>query len=240
MGIVLATGSAGFWVLCLMMSVLLIIALEQDSGWWAAILLTIFAALLAFAGDGVAAFKWLLANPIYMAGGFVTYMLVASVWGVAKWAITVRKLARECKEIYQKSRLHFLSVNSAELPPGTEINETTPIPQDLRKKWLSDNSDGDHYNYWLSSGLAKLFKNIKKNNQNKITAPRASDYKSSILLWMALWPLSVIWTVIDDLIKEIFENIYQYISGWLQRISDSAFSGIIEEQGIDSKDSPEK
>jgi hypothetical protein len=49
------------------------------------------------------------------------------------------------------------------------------------------------------------------------------DYKSQLFLWWAFWPLSLLWTVIDDPLKRLWRLSYKLVASSLQNISDRAF-----------------
>lgn len=216
-------GGLAFWVLSAVVAVLILVALDRDSGWGAFWALVAFCVAFTVWGQGVDVAKWALANPTYIAGGVGVYLLAGAVWGVAKWALKVRKLARECKDIYQKRRFDFLMQRSEKMR-GVTVNEATPVPAHLQKEWIKTP---------INTYKGNFFQQIDRDTQGKIVAPRARDYKASILLWMSFWPLSALWTVLDDLVKEVFENIYQFLSTWLQSIADKAFAGIIGAQAAD-------
>jgi hypothetical protein len=216
-------GGLAFWILSAIAAVLIIVALDRDSGWGAFWTLVVFCVAFTLWGEGADVAKWAVSNPTYIAGGIGVYLLAGAVWGVGKWALTVRKLARKCKDIYQKRRFDFLTVHRDGMR-GVTINEATPVPTHLQKEWLKT----PIHTYGES-----FFQEVNRDEQGKIVAPRARDYKASILLWMSLWPMSALWTVLDDLVKEVFENIYQFLSTWLQSIADKAFAGIIGAQAAD-------
>jgi len=56
--------------------------------------------------------------------------------------------------------------------------------------------------------------------------PQVSKYKSRILGWMMLWPASMVWTVINDPVRHIFEWIYDHIGGGMQAISNRVFRDV--------------
>lgn len=58
----------------------------------------------------------------------------------------------------------------------------------------------------------------------KAKRPKAFYHKSDILAWMIYWPLSMIWTLIDDPIKRLFTAIYNKLSGQYERLSERMFS----------------
>ena len=46
------------------------------------------------------------------------------------------------------------------------------------------------------------------------------DHKSDILWWIACWPFSVLWTLIDDPVRRICRRIYDELQGVYQRITN--------------------
>ena len=58
--------------------------------------------------------------------------------------------------------------------------------------------------------------------------PRALDHKRRILIWMSYWPWSMVWTLINDFVKDIFEFIFHRLHDAYQKVSDDAFRGVEE------------
>lgn len=56
--------------------------------------------------------------------------------------------------------------------------------------------------------------------------PSVLDEKSRILPWMIWWPLSAAWTIVNDPIRRIFQQIYLNIAQHLQKVSDRAFKNL--------------
>lgn len=61
--------------------------------------------------------------------------------------------------------------------------------------------------------------------------PKVTEHKSALVTWMAYWPLSLTWMLIDDLIfglwrtlTRLYEYIYAQLGGTFQAISDKLFS----------------
>lgn len=74
---------------------------------------------------------------------------------------------------------------------------------------------------WARSTLRMRFLNSK----GELT-PLARENKSRIIMWMAYWPWSLLWTTINDAVKRIYREIYQAIQRLLQGISDSVFKDV--------------
>jgi hypothetical protein len=61
-----------------------------------------------------------------------------------------------------------------------------------------------------------------------LNAPRVAKHKSLIMMWMAYWPFSMSWTLINDPVKKAFRAIYNRLANTLQNISDSVFKKAFE------------
>jgi hypothetical protein len=60
--------------------------------------------------------------------------------------------------------------------------------------------------------------------------PQVGEHKSRIITWMAYWPFSMIWTLINDPIKRAFREIYNHISNFMQSISNRVFKSLVDEK----------
>lgn len=56
--------------------------------------------------------------------------------------------------------------------------------------------------------------------------PEPGNYKNRIITWMTLWPLSFLWTMLNDPIVRFFQHIYYEIAGVLRKISDNVFKDV--------------
>ena len=73
-----------------------------------------------------------------------------------------------------------------------------------------------------------LIKERDKANpeSNFITVPRVRDHKSEIIVWMIYWPFSMLWTLLNQPIKNIFLFIYNRIESKMQDMADKIFEPI--------------
>ena len=56
--------------------------------------------------------------------------------------------------------------------------------------------------------------------------PEISRHKDRVYVWIAYWPWSFVWTMINDPVRKILKKIYKNISSSLQAISDYYFKDI--------------
>jgi hypothetical protein len=55
--------------------------------------------------------------------------------------------------------------------------------------------------------------------------PSPGEHKSRIIGWIALWPASMLWTLINDPVRRAAEEIYARLGGTYQSISNRVFQG---------------
>ena len=55
---------------------------------------------------------------------------------------------------------------------------------------------------------------------------KAGDHKMIIISWMALWPFSMLGTLIADFLIHLWESIYKVLSSLYQRISDKVLGNL--------------
>lgn len=94
--------------------------------------------------------------------------------------------------------------------------EGLSIPEDLRQKFKDSLED------------------LRYENKIEIR-PQVGNHKARIYLWMAYWPWSMIWTIINDPVRRVFTEIYTQIKATLQRISDHIWKGTEDDFKIPKK-----
>jgi len=84
-------------------------------------------------------------------------------------------------------------------------------------QWDSATTVPDEY-------LDRYFKQFGQRRRSII--PLARDHKSRIIHWMAWWPFSMIWTLINDPIRHMFRWTWETLRGTFDAIARSAMGGI--------------
>lgn len=56
--------------------------------------------------------------------------------------------------------------------------------------------------------------------------PKSEYHKSSITTWIGYWPISMIWTLLDDFVTKLIKTIYNSISGIFNRMSENMFKNV--------------
>ena len=149
----------------------------------------------------------------YILSGWGTLVVIAGylacgvVWSFIKWYLYL--IDRRADYIREKAS--WLK---------NEGIEGTDIPEDQKDAWLKylvTNTEFAVYAY-NNNGPTK--------NIVVTLVPLATENKTKIVTWMTYWPWSLVWTMLADIVKRVFEHIYNMLLGWLQAISNWVFSGI--------------
>lgn len=188
-------GTFWFWALIIAEIVLLFMFVEYENGVGATVSLIVFAAALQWFGD-TDIIGFVVANPLKLVAIVASYFLLGAIWGTAKWWIFVRDRLEE----YEELRDDFL--RNKGLPTG----QTVPVT--YRQEWKQMLERSRSY----------------RDGRTLSEAPRARDNKGRIMRWMSFWPVSMLWSFLDDFVKRVFKTIYYRIANFLQRISDNMFA----------------
>lgn len=125
------------------------------------------------------------------------YFLAGLVWSFGKWYFYCRRIL-----------LRILDIKAAFIKDQNikGISPSDPIPEEFLDSWR--NVLGK-YNYSLGS-----------------IPPRASENKGKIMGWMTYWIMSLLGTMLTDVVREIWNAIYLHFSSVFQKISDRMFKNI--------------
>lgn len=190
-------GSFGFWTLMIIATVILMICLENNAASGATFVFIGSLFLLDQFGN-LPILSIIHNNPLITILSITAYFAVGTVWSVAKWFFYVRNE----KQLYDEMKQKFIAFNKIDIT----IND--PIPDNWKQKWKEQTT-------WRLAEHERIDIN-----------PKINEHKAQIYMWISYWPLSLVWTMIDDPIRKILKNIYKNISDWLQSISDRYFKDV--------------
>lgn len=201
-------GGLLWWILVVFASILIIWSLEEEHGAWATTAVVGTILLWQFFGD--LQLQDISFGSIWDILGLVAgYVGVGITWGVIKWIFFVGKK----KEEYEDLKREWLEDQGVY---GTKV-----VPDKLKKEfkyYLSKNPN------WIETRGAKVL-NIK---------PRAHKNKSRIIRWMAYWPWSMLWSLLDDVWHKIFRWAQSRVSHLMNAISDWQFKGVEDDFEVES------
>lgn len=193
-------GTFWFWVLVAAeIGWLVYCAAAECKAWQSLISVLLFLGILQCISD-VNVLQFLWHNPVLILATTVCYLLGGCVWVFPKWWLFCKEHLRK----YMDLREAFL--RQSNLPAGSAI------PDEHKDNWA------EYY---------------KRNNgyyeSRCVVKPEPGDYKNRIITWMTLWPLSFLWTMLNDPIVRFFQHIYYEISGVLRRISENVFKDVAQD-----------
>jgi hypothetical protein len=183
-------GGIWFWLLSIVALILLFWEIHEDKPIVGLITIGLYLGLIHLFGDASLP-STVSASPWVLYLGLPLYFAAGVVWGLIKWALYVNRHAIE----YKRTRHGFL-ISKSKHPclAGIKITEDTMVPPELRSEWR-----GGRY------------------TSNSRPSARANKWK--IITWMCYWPLSMIWSALD----EPWRYIYEALSNIFQKISDKIY-----------------
>lgn len=191
-------GTMWFWVLAAIFVVTLLIGLEKENGSFLTIATIVFFVAWYMFGDFGNVLTYIVQNPFSILFAIGVYLAAGAVWGVTKWWFFVNGMAREI----QSAKRKFFEVQH-NLPYTADA----VIPEALKAQW-------------------KRFLDHEVKINLKSLPPKVSENKSRITTWMIYWPVSAIWTLVNDPVVRAFHAIYERLGGLMQNISNSAFNKV--------------
>jgi len=152
----------------------------------------------------------LFTSPLGITVTVISYLLLGIGWASVKWIVFLRKTRTQ----FINCRDEFLGKRNL---PGNYFsgNDLEGIVEKFIKK-LGEEFPGS--NVYSSRNVHEAIERIK---------PKIRNSKTSVIMWIGYWPLSLVWFIINDAVREIAETIYNYISGVFQRISDRMFKDLV-------------
>ncbi len=95
-----------------------------------------------------------------------------------------------------------------------KCNEVEARVRDERKMYATDDlsMQREIISAFLRAGLPTTF------------PVQARQHKAKITGWMVFWPCSMIWTLLNDPVRRLFDIIYGYLGETFQSMSNSAFA----------------
>jgi hypothetical protein len=203
----LAFGCWTFWVWFAGIMIILLFCVETQSAGWATISVIASLGLLQYAGYPI----WLTisTHPLTILPIVGAYVAIGIAWAFCRWYFYV-KHQRYLYDEYKNGFLKVMGVGN--------VNNT--IPENLKYLFNGVVTKAYYYSDKYTVEQEEYFKSV-----NFEFHPTIVKHKASIYIWLAYWPWSFLWTLINDPLRKMFRYVYEHIKGTLQRISDHAWAG---------------
>jgi len=218
-------GTFWFWVLLGAEFFFIIWCLESESHVLAPFSFLLVVLAVTFFGN-VNIFPYIWHNPLWSLLWAALYFVpVGVVWGVVKWWFFIRNIRDKNREVKRAwlGRLDIVAQDFERYVKDMDGREqvekfkkqakicrdavgTTQMTEDLLPIWKEHEEEIGRY-----------------DRRQGITKPDPVDFKARIVSWIAWWPASFVWTVLNDPFRRIAQQLYYTISGILSRMADSAW-----------------
>lgn len=163
------------------------------------------------------------ANPWVIAKYLGTYLFIGIIWAFAKWYFYLKNIFH----YYQEKKDEYLN----------EINTDSKLSEEEKKLNLQERlqSHFDHNRKGLSIKVTEYTDKAEGNRSRKVPSkyqiipPAASQNKSKIISWISHWPISMLWTLLNDPIKKLLNYIFECIKNVFQKMSNRIFKQAMQD-----------
>ena len=202
--------SAAFWVVSITLFCLLIWFTEDDKDILAVIFIGGFIWLVSSQNEGWA----IAANPLLWIKWFVSYIVAGCVWSFVKWFSFLHKTKDKLKALKETfASKNNLTGKPSEWDAATFKSFATYL---YKEKYV--------YRY-LSGGSEYLSEEYIKTPQDII--PTVKNRFGDLVRWIVWWPMSVVWTVLNDPIRRIAEFVVRSLRTYYTKVANSVFGNEI-------------
>lgn len=205
-----ALGTIWWYIVTITFFVIMFTCVEKENSFFSALWLILYLAFLQFIvkADFLGSITH---NPIKVLLYVLGYLVIGFLWSFVKWWLYVDKKADQLKKNRAKylsnqkqSLTNYVTTWSERIGSGSgfrasqtedlektkklldavndlgTITEDTPVPDALRADWKS------------SSGYE---------------IPKATEHKSKISIWVVYWPVSLVWSLVNDFVKKFIRTL---------------------------------
>ena len=136
--------------------------------------------------------------------GVGLYFLIGAFWGCGlKWYF----FCTNKKEKYNDLKRNWLRQKG--------FPDAKTVPDKLRVDWASHlKMDGTFYR---AGGSTPGTIQVRQ---------KYWDHKARVLRWMTYWPWSMFWSLLDDVVRNVFRHLQRFFSGVMDRISNFVFRDV--------------
>lgn len=198
---------------------------NDNDGWWVATLASLALVFLItnFYGISLTPLK---EQPWLVVAGLFVYIMCGLVWANVKWRVFLSK----AKARYVKFKSDFMSrrnlsesfLTDVDPAKNPDFDEETKKAVSLIKDYANCVSDNFlTYTLFTPSSTPYDVSLIRK-----AVTPKAASHSTRIIQWIAFWPVSFVWTMLNDPLRSAATYAFNRVSGTFQKMSDKAFSDI--------------
>jgi hypothetical protein len=206
MGTYFAFGSLWFFILTAFWVVILFIWVEKEFIVRSGIIIILYILFLNLTVKNNI-FGSIASHPVRTLIIVIGYFLIGFIWSFVKWWLLVNKKAIAYKE---KRYTWLLSQKNYKKEKGTSIEGLLELTLETKVPWSMVDDWLRHYGY---------------DNRE---IPKAIQHKKTISHWVLYWPISALWTIIDDFVGKVIRIIIVKFRVIYEAITKNAFKNIEE------------
>jgi hypothetical protein len=197
-----ALGMLGWWLITLGCFVWIIWSVEKDSWSGSLTCAILYILFLQFLGR-LDLFGGVIGHPIDSVLDVLAYFVIGFWWSFVKWWLYVNKIAIKRSDARKEFLANYKEPKSA-------------VPSETRDKYhvapIASTKRDDDWGF------------IVRNYS--LEKPTVSKNKNKISIWIIYWPVSLLWSLLDDLVKKIIKHLVIYFRKVYDGITNSAFKNI--------------
>lgn len=195
-------GGLVWWCVVAIASLFIILAVVNRALKGAIFVLLLALGVLILVGDTWAYLKAFL-TPWRLIPGLVFYVLAGAFWGFCRWVLYAWERRRKYRG-YQRKWLRDQGVDADE------------VPEELKAKWQETLLN--------SYGWYRVVPNGEGGTKRIVSVnPIIWEHKSDLVCWMAFWPWSAAWEIIDAIGRWIWEYLFDFLARLYQGVIDWLF-----------------
>lgn len=209
----LAFGSLWYCIVTGIWIILMFWCVEGNNNFFSAVWFVLYLAFLQFLVKADF-FSYIAHHPINTLLYIVGYLALGLIWSFIKWWMFTEKQAiiykeKRCKWLCEmrkdlesrKGRTSQDEKLTAQLAYLENIELETQVPDFLMEEW-------------------------KRRLSYSFEVPQVHNNKEKIAIWITYWPISLIWSLINDFIKKFVRTLVMKFKDVYQGITMSSFKGI--------------
>lgn len=171
------------------------------------------------------------------------FLVIGLVWARFKWgrlvSMTFDKVIERRKSFLASHGLtDDFFVNFDEKQKQDEIETAAKLKNIIADKTRNERERTVDCNIVVNNSLKGIFEKYVEfmsgmcdstwkvstyENLVKELTPKAIKNKAAIVMWIAYWPISMVWYIIGDLLKDLGLALYKLVGGNFQKVANSKF-----------------
>jgi len=163
---------------------------------------------------GTGLFPWVWENPTALLGIIAGYLAAGTVWSFVKWVTVLKRSANEAKEHKAEIFKEYNLTGTLDEAINALESKADDLDRALRERQESHSTR--NLNAYAHREASQSLERIK-------TPPQASENKRRIMAWVAAWPFSILWFIIDEPLKVIWD----WFKSSYQRLADRMWKDVL-------------